>query len=108
VVPPESRQCQLTVKVKPGAVRDEVVGLAGDVLRVRVAAPPVKGRANAALVALLARTLGVDRGSIAILRGATGRTKVVAVQGLGLEEALRSLVRQGGAGFQAGNPSDRV
>jgi hypothetical protein len=82
------------VRVQPGAARDEVVGLEEGVLRVRVAAPPVKGRANAALVALLARTLGVSKGSIAILRGATGRTKVLSIEGLGREEALARLSRR--------------
>lgn len=93
---PEGRRCQLTVKVQPGAARDEVVGLVGGVLRVRVAALPVRGKANVALVALLARAVGVSQGSIAILRGATGRTKVVEVEGLGREEVVERLARHGG------------
>ena len=84
------------MRVQPGAARDEVVGVMEGVLRVRVAAPPVKGRANAALVALMARAVGVSQGSIAILRGATGRTKVVAVEGLREEEVLERLARYGG------------
>ncbi len=84
------------MRVQPNAARDEVVGLAGGVLRVRVAAPPVRGRANAALVALLARAVGVSQGNIAILRWATGRTKVVACEGLGREEFLERLARHGG------------
>ncbi|MEE9202912.1 MAG: DUF167 family protein [Dehalococcoidia bacterium] len=91
------------MKVQPGAARDEVVGLVGGVLRVRVAAIPVKDRANAALVALLARVVGVNRNSIAILRGAAGRTKVVAVEGLGEAEVLERLARHGGGEAPGGS-----
>ena len=103
-----SRRCRLTVRVQPGAARDEVVGLVGGVLRVRVAAPPVKGRANVALVALLAGAMGVSRGSIAIVRGATGCTKVVAVEGLGGEEVLERLARHGGGETPGGATPDTM
>lgn len=84
-------QARLTVKVQPGASLSQVVGFRGDVLRVRVAAPPERGKANDALVALLAQALDVPRSRIGILRGHASRDKVVLVQGLTLEEVRRRL-----------------
>lgn len=69
----------LTIRVQPGAKRSEVVGAHGDALRVRVASPPVDGRANAELVRFLADHLGLPARSVEIVRGHTSRTKVVHV-----------------------------
>jgi uncharacterized protein (TIGR00251 family) len=70
------------VRVQPRASRSEIRGVHGDVLRVRVAAPPVDGAANEALIALLADELGVARGAIRIASGGSSRTKVVEVAGI--------------------------
>lgn len=69
----------LQVRVLARSGRDEVVGAEGDRLKVRVAAPPVGGAANQALVSLLARDLGVPRSSVSILAGQGARQKRVAV-----------------------------
>ncbi len=69
------------VRVTPRASRTAIAGLHGDALRIRVAAPPVDGKANAELVRFLARTLGVARAAVALVRGETGRTKTVEVAG---------------------------
>ena len=74
------------MRVQPGASKDEVVGFQDGVLRVKVAAPPVRGRANAALLALLAELLGVSKSRLSIVRGEASRTKVIAIEGLGQEE----------------------
>ncbi|HLZ21442.1 MAG TPA: DUF167 domain-containing protein [Ktedonobacterales bacterium] len=71
----------LTIRVTPRAGRDELA-FDGATLRARLAAPPVDGAANAALVELLAARLGVPRRAISILRGATSRTKFVEIAGL--------------------------
>jgi len=76
----------ITVRVQPGVTRNEIVGCEGGVWRVRVTAPPIKGRANAALIELLADRLGVRKSSIAILRGLTAREKVVEIAGINDEE----------------------
>jgi len=60
-------------------------------LRVRVAAPPVEGKANRELLTFLARRLGVPPSHVSLLRGAGSRHKVVEVEGLTTEEALRRL-----------------
>jgi uncharacterized protein (TIGR00251 family) len=68
--------------VQPRAARDAILGLRDGVVRVRVTAPPVDGKANQALVRLLARSLGVPPSAVAILRGGTGRDKLVRIVGL--------------------------
>lgn len=69
----------LTIRVQPGAARSEVVGPHGDALRIRVASPPVDGKANTELVRFLADHLGLPTRSVEITRGQTSRTKVVRI-----------------------------
>jgi uncharacterized protein len=73
---------RVTVTVSPGAATSELVGRHGDGWRARVAAPPERGRANEALVELLASTLAVPRASIRVVAGQAARRKVVAVDDL--------------------------
>lgn len=87
-----SAETRLSLHVQPGAQRSEVVGLANGVLRVRVAAPAKEGRANEALVDLLASVLGVPKTRIRVVRGLATRNKVVAMQGLSQEEVLQRLL----------------
>jgi uncharacterized protein len=79
----------LRVRLQPRAKRDEVVGERGDAVVVRVAAPPVDGKANAALCAFLAARVGVPKSAVSVVRGHTSRDKVVRVEGIG-EAALRA------------------
>ena len=73
----------LRVRVQPRAPRSEIVGWRADgALSVRVAAPPVEGRANAALAALLAGALDVRPGAVTVEHGARGRDKLVRITGL--------------------------
>jgi uncharacterized protein (TIGR00251 family) len=82
---------RLSVRLAPRAARDEVGGFEGETLRVRVAAPPVDGRANAALTRLLASKLGVSRSAVRVVVGETSRLKVVAIDGLSDLEVRRRL-----------------
>ena len=84
-------QARIRVRVQPGAPRSEVVGFLGEVLRVKVAAPPQRGKANDALVELLARTLGVPRSQVRVLKGHTSRDKLILVENLSLEQVLQQL-----------------
>ncbi|MGQ9457343.1 MAG: DUF167 domain-containing protein [Anaerolineae bacterium] len=85
------------VRVIPRASRDEVAGLQGEALRVRLTAPPVEGAANRALVEFLARQLGVRKGQVWILSGEASREKVVAVEGVEAEEVRARLLGHPGA-----------
>jgi uncharacterized protein len=82
---------RISVTVSPGAARTELVGRHGDGWKARVAAPPERGRANDALVELLANTLDVPRSSVRVGSGLTAKTKVVEVDGLTAREAERRL-----------------
>jgi uncharacterized protein len=82
---------QLQLHVQPGASRTGIAGLHGDALKVRVAAPPTDGRANRELLDYLAELLGVARARIALVKGESGRRKIVTVQGIELPEASSRL-----------------
>ena len=82
---------RITVTVSPGAGRSEMVGRHGDGWRARVAAPPERGRANAALCKLLAETLSVPRSSVRVVAGRSARAKVVEIDGLEPVEIERRL-----------------
>jgi uncharacterized protein len=73
-----------------------VVGRHGDAWKVRVAAPPERGRANDEVVGVIARALSVDRRDVRLVAGASGRDKVVELTGLTLDEAERRLAAVGG------------
>lgn len=70
------------VRVTPGAARDEIVGVRGDRLAVRVRARAVEGKANAAVIDVLARALGVRPRALVIRRGDRSREKSIFVEGL--------------------------
>jgi uncharacterized protein (TIGR00251 family) len=72
----------IKVRVQPRSSRNEVAGLQGDALKVRVTAPPVEGEANARLIELLADQFGLRRSDIEIVKGSSSRNKVVLLKGL--------------------------
>jgi len=82
---------EIDLWVQPRASRTAVVGLQGDAIKVRVAAPPVDGKANAELVRFLAKRLGVPRSAVDVVRGETGRRKTVRIAGLTAAEARTRL-----------------
>jgi hypothetical protein len=77
--------------VQPRASRTEVAGRHGDALKIRVAAPPVDGEANAELIRLLARVLQVPKTAVSITGGSGARSKSVVIEGIAAEEAARRL-----------------
>jgi uncharacterized protein (TIGR00251 family) len=83
---------RFAVRVQPRASRSEVAGIHGDALKVRLAAPPVDGAANEALVRLLAELLGVPRRAVRIEGGQASRSKLVEVDGVDAD-AIRRLAR---------------
>ncbi len=80
------------MRVHPNASRNEVVGFSGGVLRVRVAAPPVRGKANKELVAFLSQILGVSKGALTIIHGRASKNKVLAIDGLSQEQIMKRLL----------------
>ena len=87
----EPRAIRLNLRVSPGAGRSAVVGRHGDAWKLRVAAAPERGRANASVVSLLATSLEIGRPDVRIVSGAASRDKVVEIVGLTLEEAEQRL-----------------
>ena len=84
---------RFAVHAQPRASRSEIVGLHGDALKVRLAAPPVDGAANEALVELIARSLDVPRRAVRIAAGASSRAKTVEVEGVDAAAVLRLVDR---------------
>lgn len=70
----------LTLHVQPGAKRSEIAGLHGDALKIRLAAPPVEGRANEALLKFIAKLFDVPLRQVELKRGEQSRHKVILVQ----------------------------
>ncbi len=79
----------ISVRLVPRASRAQVIGTHGDDLRISVTAPPEDGKANKALVSLLAKTLGVARSRVELASGHASRSKVVAIAGLDAAEVRR-------------------
>lgn len=78
-----------TVRVVPRASRSEVAGEIDGALKIRLASPPVEGAANAELVKLLAKLLGVPKGNVEIVSGHASRTKLLRVAGTTAEKLLQ-------------------
>ena len=84
------------MRVSPGAARAAVVGRHGDAWKVRVAAAPERGRANDAVLELLAETLALPRSSVTLISGGASRDKLVELAGIEPEEIERRLATAGG------------
>ena len=78
---------RIRVRLTPRAARDEIVGWQNDVLRVRVTAAPLDGRANGALERLLAKALGLPKTAVRVIAGERSREKTVAIEGATQEDA---------------------
>lgn len=82
---------QLAIRVVPRASRSEIVGEHGGMLRVRIASPPVDGAANAEVVKLIAKKLGVPKSGVEIVSGQMSKTKQIRVAGVTVATARRLL-----------------
>jgi len=89
--PTPQPSCRLEVKVIPGASRDEVVGMLGAAVKIKLRAPPVEGRANEALLEFLAERLALPRRAVSLAHGDTSRHKVLLIAGLDLPTVLTRL-----------------
>ena len=82
---------RFAVRALPRASRTELAGAYGEAVRVRLAAAPVEGAANAELIAFLAKVLGVPKSAVRVVQGVRGRDKVVEVDGLTAQQVRRRL-----------------
>jgi uncharacterized protein (TIGR00251 family) len=81
----------LTLHIQPGARKTEICGLHGDALKIRLAAPPVDGKANDCLIAFLAERLSLARNAIDLISGASARSKRVRIHGVSIETVTQRL-----------------
>lgn len=81
----------ISVRVHPNAKKSGLSGSLDGVWQIKVAAPPVKGKANAELLALLSKVLGVGKSNLSIAKGHTSRSKVITVDGLSEAEIMKRL-----------------
>ena len=100
---PEGASVRL--RVVPGARRTELVGTAGGALRLRVAAPPVEGKANEAVLAFLAAALGTRARALRLVAGERSRDKVVVVPGMTPAAVAAALGVTPDAALGSGDPS---
>jgi len=82
---------RINVYVQPRASKNEIAGMHGDALKIRLTAPPVDNAANAALVDFIAGKVGVPKASVRVVAGATARRKVVEIAGVPLEAVTAAL-----------------
>ena len=90
-IEPTSSGVVLRVFVAPRSATTKVLGLHDGMVKVALTAAPVEGAVNKALVAFLAKMLGASKSSVTIIAGETSRKKIVSVEGIGPEEAIRRL-----------------
>lgn len=81
----------LSLHIQPGAKKTEVAGPHGEALKIRLAAPPVDGKANAALLAFIAAKVGAGRTAVELVSGQTSRTKRVCIRDITPQTVLAAL-----------------
>jgi uncharacterized protein len=87
--PAPAPSVMLAVRVQPGASREGVVGFLGEAVKIAVAAPADKGKANAALARFLARQFALPAAAVAVTAGAASRSKRVRIHGVTPEQLVR-------------------
>ena len=87
---------RLTLKIRAGARKTAFAGEFGDVWKLHVAAPPVDGKANEAIIRFLAKLVGVPAASVRIVSGFTGTTKIVEIGGIDSAALQRAILESHG------------
>jgi len=91
VIRKTARGCKLTLFIQPKASKNEIIGPHNGALKIKITAPPVDGKANAALIEFLSDVLDVPKRNIEILKGETGRNKSVEILEISEEDLRRKL-----------------
>lgn len=86
-----SKGVLLPIRVVPRVAKNEIQGVHGDALKVRLQAPPVEGKANQALIRFLSDTLDIPRSQLSVASGETGRNKAVLIAGITREHLINLL-----------------
>jgi uncharacterized protein (TIGR00251 family) len=89
-------KARITLKIRPGAKRTAFAGKLGDVWKLQVAAPPVGGKANEALIKFLAKLTGRPSAAIRIVSGFTSTLKTVEIDGIDLQSLDRAILESHG------------
>ncbi|HWF11424.1 MAG TPA: DUF167 domain-containing protein [Bryobacteraceae bacterium] len=100
-------KARLTLKVHAGARKSEFAGPYGDGWTLRVAAPPVDGKANQAIVQFLAGVAGVRTSAVRIVSGAAARTKIVEIEGVARASLDRAILESDGHSPHSGSAAPR-
>jgi len=90
----EKEQVKIMAWVQPNASRNEVLGFIDGVLHIRIAAPPVKGKANQELIKFLSDIWGISKSNITINKGLTGKRKVISISGLTQNQVIERSQKQ--------------
>jgi uncharacterized protein (TIGR00251 family) len=86
-------KADIKVKLLPRSSKNEIIGREDDVLKVKVTAPPVEGKANKALEQLLAKRLDLPKSNVEIISGERSRVKSIRIHGLSNEDVTRMLMK---------------
>lgn len=86
-----ARGTRITCRAVPGASKSAIMEITPEAVRVRVAAPPVEGKANRELERFLAKTLGLPKSAVAVIKGETGKLKKILAAGIGPDEAIQKI-----------------
>ena len=100
-------KARLTLKIRAGARKTEFAGQLGDVWKLHVAAPPVDGKANAAIIRFLAHVTDVPAASVRIVSGFTGTTKLIEIVGLDSASLERAILESHGHSSHSGSAAAR-
>ena len=98
---------RVTLKVRPGAGKTAFAGKLGDAWKLQVAAPPVDGKANDAIIRFLAKLAGVPASGVRIVSGFTGSNKIVELDGIDCETLDRVIVSSNESAGNTGSAAAR-
>jgi uncharacterized protein len=98
---------RLALKVRPGARKTAFAGKVGDSWKLQVAAPPVDGKANEAIIRFLSKLAGVPASGVRIVSGFTGSNKIVELEGIDGETLDRVIVNSNGSAGNTGSAAAR-
>jgi len=90
----EKESVRLQVQIQPNASQNKIASFTGKILKVRIAAPPVEGKANQKLIEFLSDVLDTAKSNIVIESGHTGKHKLLSIKGMTLEKINERLERQ--------------